>query len=109
MTLRTLLTAGTFALATVSLASAKTYDITVPAPTKVGDTELKPGQYKLKVEGSQAVFTDSHDKSVTVPAKVENAEKKFGYTRLETTSQNGMDTMQAIDLGDSNSRVTIGH
>lgn len=107
MTVRSLMV-GALALCMVSLCWAKTYDITIPAPAKVGNVELKPGQYKLKIEGAVAVFTDSHNKSFSVPAKVETSDKKFNYTRLETANRDGMDTIQAIDLEDSNTRVTIG-
>ena len=69
---------------------------------------MKPGEYKVKVEGSQAVFTDAHNKSVSVPVTVENADKKFGDTRLETVNHDGVDNIQAIDLGDSNTRVKLG-
>ena len=73
MSVRSLIIVSTLALSSVVL--AKSYDITIIATVKAGDVELKPGQYKLKIENGQAVFTDSHDKSVTVPAKVENAER----------------------------------
>ena len=108
MTVRTLLITGTLALASISVALAKSYDITITELTKVGDVELQPGQYKLKMEGAQAVFTDSHNKSFSVPAKVENADKRFNYTSLESSGQNGVDTLQAIELGDSNTRIVIG-
>jgi hypothetical protein len=106
MSVRSLIIVSTLALSSVVL--AKSYDITIIATVKAGDVELKPGQYKLKIENGQAVFTDSHDKSVTVPAKVENAEKKFNSTRVETASHDGTDTIQAIDIGDSNTRVKLG-
>jgi hypothetical protein len=108
MTLRSLVIAGAVALSTVALASAKTYQITIDAPAKAGNVELPPGQYKLKVEGSQAVFTDSHNKSFTVPATVQNVDKKFSYTLVETANQGGTATIQAIDLGDSNMQVKLG-
>jgi len=108
MTVRTLLITGSLALASASLGLAKTYDITITEPTKAGAVELQPGQYKLKMEGSQAVFTDSRDKSFSVSAKVENAGKKFNYTSLESSDQNGVGTLQAIDLGDSNTRIALG-
>jgi hypothetical protein len=106
MSVRSLIIVGTLALS--SVAFAKSYDITVTATVKAGEVELKPGQYKIKIENGQAVFTDSHDKSVSVPAKIENAEKKFNSTRLETASHDEIATIQAIDLGDSNARVTLG-
>ena len=37
--------------------------------------------------------------------KVENADHKFGQTSVETTNQNGMDNIQAIDLGGSNTKL----
>jgi hypothetical protein len=106
MNLKSLLIIGTLALS--SVAFAKSYDITLTATVKAGDVELKPGQYKLKIENGQAVFTDSHDKSVSVPAKISNAEKKFSGTRLDTAGHDGIDTIQSIELGDSNIRVTLG-
>src|SRR5580704_1717546 len=107
MNLRSLLIVGAVALSSAALASAKTYDITIPTPTKAGGVQLQPGQYKVKIEGSQAVFTDSRNKSFSVPATVENADQKFSYTSVETAGHDGMDTIQAIDLGDSNTRVKL--
>ena len=37
----------------------------------------------------------------------ENNPTKFGATALETANQNGMDTIQAIDLGDSPTRLSV--
>ena len=108
MNVRSLLITSAIALSTAALASAKTYEVTVTSPAKAGSVELQPGQYKLKVEGSQAVFTDSHNKSFTVPAKVENVDRKFSYTSIESANQGGADTIQAIDLGDSNTQVKLG-
>lgn len=108
MNVRSLLITGAVALSTAAIASAKTYEVTVTSPAKAGSVELKPGDYKLKVEGSQAVFTDSHNKSFSVPAKVENVAKKFDYTSVETASRGGVDTIQAIDLGDSKTQLKLG-
>jgi hypothetical protein len=108
MTGKSLLTLGALALATVGLASAKSYDIDLLATAKAGTVELKPGEYKLKVEGAQAVFTDVQSgKSFSVPAKVENSDQKFSNTRIESANQNGMDTIQAIDLAGSGTRINL--
>ena len=90
------------------IASAKSYDITVNAPAMAGATELNPGAYKLKIEGSQAIYTDlKSGKSFGVPVKVESADENFSYTLLETVNQKGMNT-HAIDLGGSSTRLTLG-
>jgi hypothetical protein len=106
--LRSLVIVGALALSSAVLASAKTYDITLPAATKAGAVELQPGQYKVKIEGSQAVFTDDHNKSFTVPATMENGDRKFNYTSVETADHDGTNTMQAIEIGDSKTRVKLG-
>jgi hypothetical protein len=106
---KSLLVVGTLTLASLGIASAKSYDLVLSAPAMAGTTELKPGEYKLKVDGSQAVITDQQNaKSVTVPVKVENSDKKFDYTTVESSKQGGMDSIQAIDLGGSNTRLTLG-
>jgi hypothetical protein len=109
MTGKSLLIVGALTLSSLGIASAKSYDIVLSAPAKAGATELKPGDYKLKIEGSQAVFTDAENaKSVSVPVRVENSDKKFNNTVVESTSQDGMDNIHAIDLGGSNTRLNLG-
>ncbi|MGA2879584.1 MAG: hypothetical protein ABSG13_11590 [Bryobacteraceae bacterium] len=109
MTGKSLLIVGALALSSLGIASAKSYNIVLETPVKAGTTELKPGEYKLKVEGSQAVFTSAKDdKSLSVPVKIENSDKKFNDTLVETTNQGGMDAIQAIDLGGTHTRLTVG-
>jgi hypothetical protein len=110
MTAKSLLIVGALTFSSLGIASAKSYDITLVAPAMAGANELKPGEYKLKVEGSQAVFTDAQNakQSFSVPVKVENGGQKFGDTAVETSNQNGMDNIRAIDLGGSSTRLTLG-
>ena len=101
MNAKSLLIAGALTLASIGVASAKSYDVVLSAPAMAGATELKPGEYKVKVQGSAAVFTDQQSsKSFSIPVKIENGAKKFGYTSIESTNHGGMDTIQAIDLAD---------
>jgi hypothetical protein len=96
---KSLLFVGALTVASLNIASAKSYDIVLSAPAKAGTTELQPGEYKLKIEGSQAVFKDAQsDKSFSVPIQVQNAQKKFANTSVETTNQGGVALIQAIDL-----------
>ena len=109
MTTRSLLIVGALTLSSLGIASAKSFDIILGAPAMAGDTELKAGEYKLKVDGNQAIFTDTQSsKSFTVPVKVENGDHKFGQTSVETTSQKGMDSIQTIDLAGSNTKLEFG-
>lgn len=106
MTTKSLLIVGALTLSSIGIASAKSFDVVFANPAMAGNTELKAGEYKLKVEGSQAVFKEAQGtKSWTVPAKVENNQKKFDQTVVDSTTQNGMDNINSIELGGSNTKV----
>ncbi len=109
MNKKSLLIVGALTLASFGVASAKTFDVILTAPAMAGDTELKPGDYTLKVNGSQATFTDQNTfKSFTVPVKVANGPAKFDHTMVETTNQNGMDNINSIDLAGSSTKLEFG-
>jgi hypothetical protein len=109
MSARSLLIVGALTLGSLGIASAKSYDITLTAPAKAGNIELKPGDYKVKVEGSQAVFTDTgNSKTFTAPVKVGQAGKKFDATTVESSKVGDMDNIQAIELGGSSTKLEFG-
>ncbi len=106
---RSLVLAGALTLASLSLLSAKSYDITFNSPTKAGTVQLKPGEYKVKVEGSNAVFTNVDTaKTYTTPAKLQTQSKKYDVTAVETTKSGDMDKVMAIELGGSPNELQFG-
>ena len=106
---KSFLITGLLALASIGVASAKSYEITLVSPAKAGSNELKAGQYKLKVEGSQAVFTsEQNSTSVTVPVTIEHNGQKFDQTAVETENKDGVDTIRRIMLGGSDTKVQLG-
>jgi hypothetical protein len=107
MTTKSLLLIGTLALA--GIASAKSYDIVLSSPAKAGSVQLAAGEYSLKVQGSNAIFTNVETgKSVTAAVKVEDAGKKFSATAVDTNSSNGTDQITAIELGGSSTKLEMG-
>jgi len=74
-------------LLSVSLAAAKSYNVTLSSSAKVGDMELKPGEYKLKLEADKVVLIDRDGRAI---------EPKDGTNKL-----------QWIALGGSKSRVAF--
>ncbi len=101
-TLKSLFLAGVLAMFTLPIASAKSYDINLSSPTMVGNTQLKAGEYTLKVQGSNAVFInqDNGEKYMET-SKVENATSKFENTAVETTRDGTTQYLLAIELGGS--------
>jgi hypothetical protein len=95
---------GTLALAVASAAS--TYHVTISDPQWVGGTQLKPGDYKVQVEGDKATFKAGKT-MVAVPVKVETNDKKFSDTSLRTQDVNGKSTIQEIRIGGSNTKLVV--
>ena len=63
----------------------------------------------MKVEGSNAIFTDERTgASVTVPVKVENTETKFNSTVLDTKTQGKTTQLTSIELGGSKVKLEFG-
>ena len=109
MTNRSLLLAGALALASFSIASAKSYDIMLTEPAQAGPVQLKAGEYHVKVEGANAVFTNVETaQKFTAPVKVEKTGKKYEQTAVETNASNGTDKVEAIELGGSDMRLDFG-
>jgi hypothetical protein len=106
MKLKTLVLAGALAIFTLSIAVAKTYDLSFASPTKVGNVQLKPGEYRLTVNGNKATFTDVVTyKAVTTDVKVTNGDKKFEETRVDSTTDGGNSVVKDIELGGSKIKI----
>jgi hypothetical protein len=93
---------GALALSAVAIAGPKTYDVVLSTSAKAGSTQLAAGEYKVKVEGSNAIFTGPQGReSVTVPVKVENGDTKYNSTVLDTSKQGDSVLITSIELGGS--------
>jgi copper(I)-binding protein len=102
MKLKFLFLAGVVAIFTLSTAVAKSYDVAFASPTKAGSLQLKAGGYRLSVSGNKVTFTAvDTEKSVTTEVKVENADKKFVETKVDSTNEGGTTVVQDIELGGS--------
>jgi len=106
MTAKSLLIVGALGLTSLAFAGTKSYDIVLSAPAMAGANQLQAGEYKLKVEGNQAVFSQN-SKTWSVPVKVENGTQKFAQTTVESSTKGEMDTIQAIDLGGSTTKLEL--
>jgi len=107
---RIALSVAVLALSSLSFAAGKTYSIVVSHPAKAGSVQLAPGEYKLKVDGNSAVFTDAHSsKSVTTPVKVETGEKKFNYTAVDTSKDGSAERIDSIELGGSTTKIEFSY
>ena len=86
-------------------AGQKSYDVIFSSPASVAGVQIPAGEYKVKVDGANAVFTDKKAKSLTAPVKVQNGEKKFSYTAVDATKEGSVDKVNAIEIGGSTTKL----
>ncbi len=106
MTIRSLLLLGSLFVASVAMAHTKSYDITLPSPTMVGNVQLAAGDYSLKVQGNDAVFTNKATrKTTTAPCTAQTVKQKFGTTAALISKEGDVSHLQAVDLGGSTTQL----
>jgi hypothetical protein len=94
-------------LSSLCFAGQKSYDVIFTSPATVAGTQLKAGEYKVKVDGANAVFTDSKSKSVSAPVKVETSAKKFHYTAVDASKDGTVDKVNSIEFGGTTTRLAF--
>jgi hypothetical protein len=78
-----------FALLSVVLVSAKSYTINLATDCMAGKTQLKSGEYVLKLAGQDAVLIDHSGHKIPLATKIETASGKYNETEIDTVKVNG--------------------
>jgi hypothetical protein len=91
-----------FTLALGIASAASSYKVSLPGKMWVGNTELKPGDYKVEVTGNQAVFKMGKE-SIQVPATLENATTKYASTEIESSQSK----LQEIHVGGTTAKIVF--
>ena len=98
MRTKALLLIGALVLATIAVAGTPSYEILLPRPTQAGTLLLAPGQYRVWLSGSNAVFTNVVSRhSFMAPVKVE-ATKPHQVTNIEVGKRGDERFLISIDL-----------
>ena len=106
MKLRTLLLAGVLSIFSLSIASAKAFEIVLSSPTKAGTLKLKAGEYRLTLSVNKATFTDVQTtKSFTTDVKIENGDTKFSDTKVSSSQDGDTSVIKDIELGGSKTKI----
>ncbi|MGH7973602.1 MAG: hypothetical protein ACREIC_33205 [Limisphaerales bacterium] len=94
-----------FAFATVALAAASaasnSFNLTIYQPTWVEGTQLKPGDYKVQMQGDKAVIKSGKN-AIEVPVKVETAGQKYNSTAIRVDSNQ---KLEEIRVGGTSTRI----
>jgi hypothetical protein len=96
-----MLAVATFAL--TALAASNTFHVTFDEAAWINGTQLKPGDYRVQVEGDKAVLK-SGKTVIEAPAKMETADHKFGSTGVVLDSKQ---KVQEIQIGGTKDRIVF--
>ena len=91
-----------------SIASAKTYSITLSSPAAIGNSQLKSGEYKLELKGDH-VLVKGGNVVDEFPVRIENEARKFGTTSVTTSSESGSIRIEEIDLRGTTLKLVFGN
>ena len=87
--------------------SAKTYTFNLSNPTRFGTATLKPGEYKVNVDGEQVLLLDRTGHEVEATAKVESSTYKYSGTAIEMVKADGTDRVVAVELGGTSTKIVF--
>jgi len=98
-----------FATLAIAVASAadRTYHITLIDPASVNGTQLKPGDYKVQVEGDRAILKKGKT-VIEAPARIQTADHKFNSTIVAIANPSSHPTISEIRIGGTNTRIVFG-
>lgn len=105
-TMKSILLAAAVGLASLTFASAETYNFQLASPANAGTAKLAAGSYKLSLNGRIATFTNVETKqSVMVVVREGSGAQKLDRTAVQLKDENGTARMESIELGDSGSTI----
>lgn len=101
-----MLSFGTLALAVASAAAS--YSVTLTSPSFVAGTELKPGNYKVELDGNKARFKAGKN-VVEAAVTVKEGDQRFDTTSLQYGNSDGKYRLEAIRLGGTKTTLVFSN
>ena len=99
------LTLCSAALALVASA-APSYKVTITEPSMIAGSAVKPGEYRIVVNGEKATLTMGKT-TLDVPVKVESGAQKFQYTSVESRTEAGQNIVDDIQVGGTTTKLVF--
>lgn len=90
----------------LTVACAKTYWVTFYIPSAVAGVQLKPGEYRLDLDGSQVTLKNGKIVAQSEVKVKENGEK-YKSTSVRCLNGDGRCRIQEIRLGDTNLKLVF--
>ena len=95
-------------LAVAVASAASNYSVTLFEPSTFGAKELKPGDYRLELNGDKAVIKAGKN-TVEAAVKVENGPEKFQHTVVKYGVGDGKYRVQEIRIAGTNTTIVFNN
>jgi len=93
-------------LATMALASTKSFNVTFYEPSVVGGTELKAGDYRVELKDTKLVIKHGRESTET-DVKVETNGTKYSSTTVRYADADGKKKVEEIRIGGTNMKLVL--
>ncbi len=94
-------------VAGLAVAGGRSYNVSLTRSNMLGTTELKPGDYKIEVDGDKAVLRQGKVQTES-PVKVEEGDAKYDNNVVRyTTSADGKLHLQEIRIGGTRTKLVF--
>jgi hypothetical protein len=95
-------------VAGLAVAGTRSYTVSLTKSNMLGTTELKPGDYKIEVDGDKAILRQGKVQTES-PVKVEESETKFDNNVVRyVNGADGKAHIQEIRIGGTRTRLVFG-
>lgn len=104
--LKTIVLAAALGLASMTIASAKSYNMVLATPATAGTLQLPAGSYKVNVNSRFAMFTNlENNKSVMVLYRLDSSNAVYDHTAVDLKNEGGAQRIESIELENSGNRL----
>jgi len=93
------------AFAGMAMAAGKSYSVKLFDPAMLGDTELKPGEYRVEVNDQTAIIKSGKIKKEAA-VKVETSDSKYDATTVRLSS-GAKPQIQEIHIGGTRTKLVF--
>lgn len=97
-----------FLLMVTPASADKSYNINLSQASRIGNTEIKAGDYKLVVDAPKVRLVEMRSgKAIDLEAKIQTGEEKFNTTAVHAKTVDGVTKIVEIKLGGSKTSIVF--
>jgi hypothetical protein len=89
-----------------AFAGVSDFTVTFYEPARIAGAQLKPGAYRVKVDGDKMIIRDGR-KTIEASVKSEQVDAKYKSTSVRYANGDGQLTVNEIRIGGTNTKLVL--